>query len=504
MCVRADKSRQAPPAPGANPSGRRQGLLTGPTISGWLLIVRKLGNGQGKLAPQLRAQAKELMAECREAVPVWIMPLSRVVEQFDPIATRFDVLIIDEASQSDAFALLALTMARKVVIVGDDEQVSPMAVGKALGPIQNLINTHLEGIPHNQLYDPKTSVYDLAAQGFGASILLTEHFHCATEIIDFSNHLSYGGKIKPLRDATLVPLRPHVIAHRVNASPVADKVNFDEARSVAALLIAATEHSAYDGKTFGVISLLGDDQALEIDRILRQRLDPESYARRRILCGNAAHFQGDERDVVFLSLVHNSGDGPLRVIRDADAKKRFNVAASRAHDQMWVVHSLDPKQDLQSDDLRRRLIDHAEDPSAISRQIERVAAQADSEFERRVAEKLSRAGFLVQPQWKVGRHSIDLVVEGTAGRLAIECDGDRFHTIETLQADIERQAILERLGWTFSRIRGSHFFRDPGGAMQPVFEQLAALGIEPRLEETRSKDETSCVQKDWVIRRAPN
>ena len=105
------------------------------------------------------------MAECREAVPVWIMPLSRVVEQFDPIATRFDVLIIDEASQSDAFALLALTMARKVVIVGDDEQVSPMAVGKVLGPIQNLINTHLEGIPHNQLYDPKTSVYDLAAQG---------------------------------------------------------------------------------------------------------------------------------------------------------------------------------------------------------------------------------------------------------------------------------------------------------------------------------------------------
>ena len=73
-----------------------------------------------------------------------------------------------------------------------------------------------------------------------------------------------------------MPLRPHVIAHRVNASPVADKVNFDEARSVAALLIAATEHSAYDGKTFGVISLLGDDQALEIDRILRQRLDPES------------------------------------------------------------------------------------------------------------------------------------------------------------------------------------------------------------------------------------
>ena len=240
---------------------------------------------------------------------------------------------------------------------------------------------HLEGVPSKQLYDPKTSVYDLASQAFGASILLTEHFRCVTEIIDFSNHLSYNGKIKPLRDATLLPLRPHVIAHRVDASSVTGKVNLDEARSVASLLIATTEHDAYHGKTFGVISLLGDEQALEINRILRQRMDPESYARHQVLCGNAAHFQGDEREVVFLSVVHTSGDGPLRVMRNADAKK-INVAASRARDQMWVVHSLDPKKDLQSDDLRRRLIEHAEDPTAVSRQIERVTARADSEFER--------------------------------------------------------------------------------------------------------------------------
>ena len=61
------------------------------------------------------------------------MPLSRVVENFDPRATRFDVLIIDEASQSDAFALVAMSMARKVVVVGDHEQVSPTAVGQEAG-----------------------------------------------------------------------------------------------------------------------------------------------------------------------------------------------------------------------------------------------------------------------------------------------------------------------------------------------------------------------------------
>jgi len=471
-------------------------------LVGWLLTVRKIGGGQGKRAPQLRAQARELMSKCREAVPVWIMPMSRVVEHFDPSTTRFDVLIIDEASQSDAFALLAMTMARKVVIVGDAEQVSPMAVGSALGPIQNLVDMHLEGIPNKQLYDPRTSVYDLALQGFGASILLTEHFRCVTDIIDFSNDLCYDGKIKPLRDATLLPLRPHVIAHRVDASPASDKVNRDEAKMVAALLVAATEHPAYEGKTFGVISLLGDDQALEIDRILRQRLNPETYARRRVLCGDAAHFQGDERDVMFLSVVHTGGDGPLRMVRDPDTKKRFNVAASRARDQMWVVYSLDQKKDLQPDDLRKRLIDHAEDPTAISRRIRSVTARVQSEFERRVAEKLIRARYGVHSQWKVGTYSIDLVVEGAAGRLAVECDGDRFHTFESLASDMERQAILERLGWIFSRIRGSHFFRDADAAMEPVLEQLEALGIEPRADETKPAEVADSEQKDWVVRRA--
>ena len=161
---------------------------------------------------------------------------------------------------------------------------------------------------------------------------------------------------------------------------------------------------------------------------MRRRLDPETYHGGRILCGSAAHFQGHERDVMFLSVVHTGGDGPLRTIQDLDTKKRMNVAASRARDQMWVVHSLNPRDDLQPDDLRRLLIEHAEDPTARSRQNERVAARTESEFERRVADQLIRAGYRVHPRWKVGAYKIDLVVEGTSKRLAVECDGDRYHT----------------------------------------------------------------------------
>jgi hypothetical protein len=48
----------------------------------------------------------------------------------------------------------------------------------------------------------------------------------------------------------------------------------------------------------------------------------------------------------------------------------------------------------------------------------------------------------------------------TEGGLRLKCDGDRFHPIEKLAEDMARQAVLERLGWKFIRIRGSQFFRD--------------------------------------------
>ena len=62
-------------------------------------------------------------------------------------------------------------------------------------------------------------------------------------------------------------------------------------------------------------------------------------------------------------------------------------------------------------------------------------------------------------------------------RLAIECDGDRERSQEELREDIERQAMLERLGWTFARVRGSLFLRAPDRAMNPILEKLKSLNI---------------------------
>lgn len=133
---------------------------------------------------------------------------------------------------------------------------------------------------------------------------------------------------------------------------------------------------------------------------------------------------------------------------------------------------------MKSDDIRRRLIQHVRDPQALMREVEVEGQRTDSPFEKAVLADLVNAGYRVKTQWQVGAYRIDIVVEGQNCRLAIECDGDKYHTPDNLQQDIERQTILERLGWTFVRIRGSLYYRYPERAMQAVFTKLNELGIE--------------------------
>jgi very-short-patch-repair endonuclease len=134
-------------------------------------------------------------------------------------------------------------------------------------------------------------------------------------------------------------------------------------------------------------------------------------------------------------------------------------------------------------------------------ELNKAEVHTESEFEKQVMQRLVAAGCRVVTQWQVGAYRIDLAVEGGGNRLAIECDGDRWHPIEKIPEDMERQAILERLKWKFVRLRGSEFFRDPETAMQPVFKRLNELQIPPEGNQPiNSIVDTEL--KDRVLRRA--
>ncbi|MCG0237722.1 MAG: AAA domain-containing protein [Firmicutes bacterium] len=448
-------------------------------LVGWQQLVRRIGKGTGKYAARYRRQAQEQMRRCRSAVPVWIMPLDRVVENIDPLDEPFDVVIVDESSQCDLFSLLALFRARRAVIVGDDNQISPQAVGVDHHQVHLLIEQYLEGIPNRELFDPRQSLYDLATRVFPGVIMLREHFRCLPEIIQFSNDLMYEGRILPLREESRDPSWQPVVARRVSGyREPGTNVNPPEAEALVETLVACCRNPAYAGKTMGVISLLGEDQARLIEQLLLERLGPVEMEKRKILCGDAYYFQGDERDVIFLSMVEASGQHRKATMNRLSDRQRFNVAASRARDQMWLFYSVDPSE-LHPEDVRVRLIQYCEQPHRMTREYEDLAARCESEFERQVLKELMARGYAVRPQVRVGHYRIDLVVEGMRSRLAIECDGDAFHGPDRWEADLRRQMTLERMGWRFFRIRGSAFYRNRERALAPLWERLQELGIEP-------------------------
>lgn len=471
-------------------------------LEGWRLTVKSIGKGTGKRAPMLKAKARELMVKCQKAVPCWIMPINKALESLDPRANKFDIIIIDEASQSDVSSLAILYMGKKLVIVGDDRQVSPMAVGIEDNKIASLQEQYLKDkIPNAHLYNAKTSIYDVAKTTF-QPLMLREHFRCVPEIIGFSNMLSYDGKIKPLRDASNSVLLPAVVNYRVVDGQRNGKTNLREAEAIVALMQACFNQPEYENKSFGVISLLGDEQVKLIQQEIERNLNPQDIIGRRILCGNSANFQGDERDVIFLSLVDSgTGTGPIHMLNfgpDDSYRKRYNVAVSRARDQLWVVDSLDPSSDLKPGDIRKTLIDYSLDPKASETIHAEIEQQADSPFEVSVATALVDRGFHLVQQWKVGSYRLDIVAVCGKKKVAIECDGERWHSgEEKIRDDMERQTILERLGWRFIRIRGSEFYRDSKRSIERVINELASYGIEPEdaSEEKCNTRETKLLER---------
>src|SRR4029077_8561457 len=163
---------------------------------------------------------------------------------------------------------------------------------------------------------------------------------------------------------------------------------------------------AFEGRSIGVISLIGNAQANRIYTRLITELGAEVVDRHRIMCGNAATFQGQERDIVFLSMVACPKTATAQRMRMFE--QRFNVALSRARDRMVLVRSV-TSSDLKPGDLKLQVVEHFRNPMgegkvAVRKEILDVCG---SKFERDFGARLLDLGYRLQPQMPVGGFFID-------------------------------------------------------------------------------------------------
>ena len=442
--------------------------------------VRQLGAGTGKSAERHRRAIREATLEAADAVPCWILPEWRVAEQLSSELATFDLVIIDEASQSDITSLPTVLRGKKLLVVGDDKQVSPSAVGMEEKTVIQLRETFLRGMDIANYLEPTTSLYDLASMTCPSSvIMLREHFRCVEPIIRFSSRF-YPKALLPLRIATSEErLDPPLIDIYVPHGHKTRDVNDVEAEVIVEEISRLVDDPSYAGRSIGVISLIGDKQAKLIQDKLTKVIGTQAITRHRIMCGNASGFQGQERDIIFLSMVACPSTARAQTARIME--QRFNVALSRARDRMYLVRSV-PAAMLSPADLKALVIEHFRNPmaGAVVVQSKDVLDACDSDFERDVGKCLLDRGYRVRPQVPVGPFRIDFVVEGEQGRrLAVELDGDRYHGPERWAEDQYRQRALERLGWVFWRCWGSHWLSDRAGSLDDLLATLERLKIEP-------------------------
>lgn len=469
-------------------------------IKAWQQAMRRLGKGTGKHAPRHMREAQEHLNKFQEAIPVLIMPLHRVFDTVSPAPGIFDVVIVDEASQCGFEGIPLFYLGKKIVIVGDDKQISPEVVGLDRNILYRLREEFLYDFQFKSLFNIETSLFDYGKFLYDKGrITLREHFRCMPEIISFSNDLCYSDTpLIPLRQYNkdrLPPLKHVFVSTGYNEGEDSRLINRPEAEAIVSKIVELCNDKRYDGKTMGVIVLQGKNQAKLIENLLLEQLSAEEINRRRLICGDPYSFQGDERDIIFLSLVVAPNKRISPLAKSAD-EQRFNVATSRARDQMILFYSI-KSSDLSPKDLRKRLIEFFEKTNlqnitGIDKdEIERKAKEDnrslvkppkpfESWFEVDVALEILRRGYVVIPQYKFAGKRIDLVVEGGQSRLAVECDGDYWHGSDRYEEDMQRQRQLERCGWEFFRVRASEFYLNKEKALRNLWKILEERSIYPQ------------------------
>ena len=456
----------------------------------------------GKNVQRKLRHAQEALSVAKDAVPVWIMPLHRVAQMFEAKAGMFDVVIVDEASQCDLRGLMIGYLGKKLLVVGDPDQISPDGVFQDLARNYDLISRYLYDFPLADRFSIENSLFHLAEWRIKDEIMLTEHFRSVPDVIAFSNHHVYDGKLQPLRYPNPRGLlKPALVPVLVNGGyqNTNNKVNEPEAKAIVEKIAECLDDPNYqqrpDGHlcNFGVISLLAEDQVKYIKELLLRhpKIGEKVIEERNIVCGDAYAFQGDERDVMFLSMVkaldpNNLNDTVSASVYTGDkAKQRFNVAATRGRDQVFLYHSIPVQEFRNQNDWRYKILNWYYNPKTEELEAGRKALKKEfdsgraSQFSFDVGNILIDRGYQVLPEYPVIGYRIDLVVQGENARLAVECDGDQYHTLETWEADQVRERQLRRAGWEFWRVSGSSFYRHKVKALDSLWEKLEELGIKP-------------------------
>jgi hypothetical protein len=407
-----------------------------------------------------------------EALPLWVGTLADIDDLLPPEPALFDLVVLDEASSIDQpLAATALLRGRRAVIAGDPRQLRQVSF---VSDAEHEAAVAAHGLANDpelaaRLDVRRNSAFDLAA-GAAPVLMLDEHFRSDPHLVEFIARRLYDGQVHV---ATRSPRTESVdCIDVVRVAGQRDKAGVVQAEIAAAMqqaraLLPSGGVAGHrpDGRfhlpTVGMVTPFRA-QADALEEAVLAAFTADELEALDLRIGTAHSFQGNERDVVIISMGLGPEEGATswRFVED---RHLFAVLMTRARRRVVVLVSADPP----SGGLVASYLAQADAPPGRPHPVAAVGAWAES-----IAGDLAAGGAEVVTAYPWGCHVVDIVAGDATRAVGIECqvhpDGPDAH--------IDRHLSLRRHGWELHEAFESQWADRRGELVVDLLGRLKGTG----------------------------
>lgn len=446
-----------------------------------------------------------------QLVPVWMASPESVAAVFPMKPDFFDVVVFDEASQCFVErAIPVILRAKQCVIAGDDKQLRPTDLYQV-----RYEESDAEFV-ENEIALEVESILDLAKTTFEETFLSWHYRSHEEELINFSNHAFYQGKLQVIPPAAHDPLNLPPLEWISVAGEWRNNRNRPEAIRVVDLILKLVQRA--DAPSIGIVTFnfhqqelikdLLDERQEELaksDEPLYLKLQEAFYRTENeefqgLFVKNIENVQGDERDIIVFSVGYGHTEkGTLStnfgLLNQDGGENRLNVAISRARRKIYVVCSFQPgelKVESAKNPGPRYFKHYLQYVKAVSdkrqqdatnllnlQNEEDITTHTPNPIADALAARIQAAGFEVLLNFGDTAYKLDIAVKAAADSedflLGIECEGHNYFSGKSSkEREVYRRGLLLSRGWKLYRVWARNYWKDPEKEIEKVLKMLGA------------------------------
>ena len=305
-----------------------------------------------------------------QVFPIWLVSATDVSHVLPFTKELFDLAIIDEASQCDiASCLPVIYRAKHLMGAGDPKQLRHVSF-LSRAKMDNLREKYaLDSLAKYNFRNH--SILDLINESINNQdqvIALDEHFRSTPSIIEFSNIHFYNNSLKIMTKKPIEAQRKNVRWLQCFGKRERKGHNEKEVDSIIEKLNKIIQKqktlASESCSSIGILSPFRD-QVDYVLKVLQAKVSTANIKRHQIAVGTAHSFQGDEKDIVFISFVVDDDTHPM-AIRHINQDDVFNVSITRAKKLQYICTSIHPNK-LSADSLFKKYLEYIrEEPPVLN------------------------------------------------------------------------------------------------------------------------------------------